>query len=346
MQVFLDQGALNPDLSTLEISDFSDSTLLSSHILSQNFLNADEYEVLVEGLPLSGYPFPELTFKTLTITPITIGSKGGFGSLLRNAAARKKHFTNFDSAKDMNGKRLRDIRNEKQLIEWLRKKKQERKYVDGELEEFKKQEKERVAKSSFLKIDKSYNDKVGKWVNTLNSSVRAGMKKRFLRKRNDQEALGDAQETMVCENDPQSLAPCKKLKSTFIDCEIAPKNQEQAAQRKNSSNGSTNGSDEVDNKENADADDGKGSDTEQNVIEPEIAAETIEEAPVIVYAEIILIEIESVEDLIALGVEHLKSELMRLGLKCGGKLEDRAQRLWDIKLNPSLLFDKKYIAKK
>lgn len=301
---------------------------------------------MVEGLPLSGYPFPELTFKTLTITPITIGSKGGFGSLLRNAAARKKHFTNFDSAKDMNGKRLRDIRNEKQLIEWLRKKKQERKYVDGELEEFKKQEKERLAKSSFLKIDKSYSDKVGKWVNTLNSSVRAGMKKRFLRKRNDQEALGDAQETMISENDGQRIAPCKKLKSTFIDSEIAPKTQAQAAQRKNSSNGSNNGSEEVDNKENGVADDGKGSDTEQNVFEPEIASETIEEAPVIVYSEIILSEIESVEDLIALGVEHLKSELIRLGLKCGGKLEDRAQRLWDIKLNPSLLFDKKYIAKK
>ena len=34
--------------------------------------------------------------------------------------------------------------------------------------------------------------------------------------------------------------------------------------------------------------------------------------------------IEKVEDLIKLGLNHLKHELARLGIKCGGSLTERA----------------------
>ena len=37
------------------------------------------------------------------------------------------------------------------------------------------------------------------------------------------------------------------------------------------------------------------------------------------------------EDLQALGLERLKADLMRRGLKCGGSLQERAQRLFSIK---------------
>ena len=47
-----------------------------------------------------------------------------------------------------------------------------------------------------------------------------------------------------------------------------------------------------------------------------------------------------------MGGEHIKNELKRLGLKCGGTLKDRAHRLWDIKLDPRKLFDPKFLAKK
>ncbi|RWS28792.1 Splicing factor 3A subunit 3-like protein, partial [Leptotrombidium deliense] len=39
----------------------------------------------------------------------------------------------------------------------------------------------------------------------------------------------------------------------------------------------------------------------------------------------------SVEELASLGLDRLKSALMALGLKCGGTLEERAQRLWSTK---------------
>ena len=42
-------------------------------------------------------------------------------------------------------------------------------------------------------------------------------------------------------------------------------------------------------------------------------------------------KIESEEDLLKFSPEILKSELIKLGLKCGGRLEERAHRLWLIK---------------
>jgi len=64
------------------------------------------------------------------------------------------------------------------------------------------------------------------------------------------------------------------------------------------------------------------------------------------FLEIDMNTINSVEDLLKLGPDHLKHELTRLGLKCGGNLQERANRLYDIKLNPQLLFNPKYLAKK
>lgn len=54
-------------------------------------------------------------------------------------------------------------------------------------------------------------------------------------------------------------------------------------------------------------------------------------------------DVDSVEDLEAFGLDRLKQELMNRGLKCGGTLEQRAQRLFSVKgltkdqIDPDLL---------
>ena len=54
-------------------------------------------------------------------------------------------------------------------------------------------------------------------------------------------------------------------------------------------------------------------------------------------------EAQCVEDLYPLGLDRLKQESMDRGLKCGGTLEQRAQRLFSVKglsldqIDPSLL---------
>eukprot|EP00828_Plagiopyla_frontata_P031607 TRINITY_DN4142_c0_g1_i2.p1 TRINITY_DN4142_c0_g1~~TRINITY_DN4142_c0_g1_i2.p1 ORF type:complete len:185 (-),score=32.67 TRINITY_DN4142_c0_g1_i2:5-559(-) len=56
--------------------------------------------------------------------------------------------------------------------------------------------------------------------------------------------------------------------------------------------------------------------------------------------------IQNLEELKELGNENLKFQLERLGLKSGGTLEQKAERLYKIKLNPMNVFIPGYQAKK
>ena len=53
----------------------------------------------------------------------------------------------------------------------------------------------------------------------------------------------------------------------------------------------------------------------------------------------------SAEELEAVGLDRLKSALMALGLKCGGTLQQRAQRLYLTKDTPLDKLDKSLFAK-
>ena len=54
--------------------------------------------------------------------------------------------------------------------------------------------------------------------------------------------------------------------------------------------------------------------------------------------------IDCVEDLEALGLERLKGELVGRGLKCGGTLRQRAERLFQLKTTPLAELDPKHFA--
>ena len=71
------------------------------------------------GLPLnlSKVPLSALNNATILASLPLCGGKGGFGSLMRNQAAKKKKITNWDASRDLSGRRIRDINNEKKLIE-------------------------------------------------------------------------------------------------------------------------------------------------------------------------------------------------------------------------------------
>lgn len=46
------------------------------------------------------------------------GGKGGFGALLRGSGKSAKRTTNFDDCRDLNGKRIRTVKNEIRLKQW------------------------------------------------------------------------------------------------------------------------------------------------------------------------------------------------------------------------------------
>ena len=63
------------------------------------------------------------------------GGKGGFGSSLKIQQAVKKQTKNFDACRDLQGRRLRKVNQERQLNEWRLKKAEEekllQKYIEG-----------------------------------------------------------------------------------------------------------------------------------------------------------------------------------------------------------------------
>lgn len=121
----------------------------------------------------------------------------------------------------MNGRRLRDIRNEKQMMEWLKKERIKRQVVKEELQKFKELEKENSAKSSFIKIDKSYGEKVNKWNKTLDTSVRTGFKQRkLLKKRCHDEVMENDDDETEKRNQTKKLLK-KRFLSEKSDIDIS-----------------------------------------------------------------------------------------------------------------------------
>lgn len=368
MQVFLDYGNNDGQMSQLDLTPFDTINDVYEHINSQVKLeNPDiNIELFYEGTPIApaseGFEtidIDELSLKTITVSKSVIGGKGGFGSQLRNAAARKKHFTNFDSAKDMNGRRLRDIRNEKQMMEWLKKERIKRQVVKEELQKFKEYEKENAAKDTFIQIDKSYGEKVKKWNKELDTSVRNGFKQRkLLKKRCHDEVMENDDDETAKRNETKKLLK-KRFLSEKSDIDIYRLHQPTIDSKQE-----TNQIDQdilvLDNPKGDEPDlelssnildknipkievevqnDNINQEIDQKLGEQEIESDTK-------CLGLNLEEVSSLDEQIKQGPNLIKDELTRLGLKSGGRPEDRAQRLWDIKLNPALQFDPKYLAKK
>lgn len=55
-----------------------------------------------------------------------LGGKGGFGSMLRAIGAQIEKTTNREACRDLSGRRLRDVNEEKRIKEWIKKKSQKK----------------------------------------------------------------------------------------------------------------------------------------------------------------------------------------------------------------------------
>lgn len=76
----------------------------------------------------------------MTIVPRTLGGKGGFGSMLRAIGAQIEKTTNREACRDLSGRRLRDINEEKRLKAWIEKQSKRKE----EIEERKKKKLEKL----------------------------------------------------------------------------------------------------------------------------------------------------------------------------------------------------------
>ena len=121
------------------------------------------------------------------------GGKGGFGTNLKIQQAVKKQTKNFDACRDLQGRRLRKVNQERQLNEWRVKKAEEEKllqtYIDGHNDEedlFKKIINEKKQGDAIRKNKLYYNEnKILE--EKVNSSFKYYLKKKRERAREKEE---------------------------------------------------------------------------------------------------------------------------------------------------------------
>jgi hypothetical protein len=107
------------------------SSLLSTFNL-QNLEN-NEYFITSNGKILNNsFPLNELyNNQILTLHESNLGGKGGFGTLLKRQNANKKMTNNVDACRDLTGRRIRHVNQERLLKEWEEKKQEENNIINN-----------------------------------------------------------------------------------------------------------------------------------------------------------------------------------------------------------------------
>lgn len=145
---------------------------------------ADLYEAVSTALKLSRHEF-YLTQNGRRIMDVVelgqiirfhlrmIAGKGGFGSMLRAIGAQIEKTTNREACRDLSGRRLRDINEEKRLKEWLEKNGNQSDDEQAKIQ--RKIAKLRAAPKHEFKDDKYFEDRTN-MADDLHDAVEEGLK--------------------------------------------------------------------------------------------------------------------------------------------------------------------------
>ncbi|XP_062568418.1 splicing regulator SDE2-like [Saccostrea cucullata] len=349
------------------------------------------------------------------IVPRLVGGKGGFGSMLRAIGAQIDKTNNREACRDLSGRRMRDVNNEKQLKEWVAKKAEQ----EREREEKRRERMERRrAVPSHKFEDLLYDQQKAAVAENQEDALQTGLQRVLSKQKasctitSEMEEAGPSGSGLKRKSDDKG-GPCHKVKkhNEWIgidldnlsdldsDEESEPKSDQSSADQNEASNGDQSEAGDEDQSEanngdqseagsgstesehtvrlttkntpDSDSKEQEASECEANLKEirenisdvenktsfeksqqecqknsqdsstsepaPEQSEETEDEKP------FDFDDYCSVGDLEVLGLERLKSLLMERGMKCGGTLQQRAERLFSVKgldpkdINPSLL---------
>lgn len=158
----------------LEVSNLSWDSLIVA-VESKTGLPQTEYYLTQNGKRLSGVtasPLPDVPIRLQERLP---AGKGGFGSMLRAIGAQIEKTTNREACRDLSGRRLRDINEEKRLKAYLDKQKE----ADPEDEAAKLQKKvdKLLAKPKHEFHDASYNQARSELTQNVDEAVQEGLKR-------------------------------------------------------------------------------------------------------------------------------------------------------------------------
>ena len=191
-----------------------------SSLYSELNLDKDINYFISEGKLLKeNFPLIDYDNKVIEVRIRLKGGKGGFGSSLRLQQATKKQTKNFDACRDLQGRRLRKVNQERQLNEWRMKKVEEekllKKYIDGynnnEEDLFKKIMSEKRNIDAIKKNQKFYEDNEKLKFN-IKKSIKIYLNKK--RERNINENIDINKENIEKEKNDE-IKNKKKIKRKF-----------------------------------------------------------------------------------------------------------------------------------
>lgn len=302
-----------------------------------------------------------------------LGGKGGFGSMLRALGARIEKTTNHEACRDLSGRRMRDVNNEKQIAEWLK----EKETKDEEREKKRQAKLERILNPKYTYEDKGYTSNLQLNAEKVDEALQQALQSRK-EKTGEKRKVDDSKQIKVkktClwmgvdedesedESDPESIvsltedSSVKQRSATTSDTkenihcrngnedivnnadnntkEVEPEKIEKEVESTVQSSDKVNNS----NDKSADlVDTTKSSQVDQKHTEKPKPTQVEPKA-------LDLSEYNSAAQLEAVGLDRLKSALMFLGMKCGGTLQDRAKRLFLTKDTPLDQLDASLFAK-
>ena len=291
--------------------------------------NQKTYEVCADELCLEK-DLRKGHFLIIEIFPKLRGGKGGYGAMMKNEAATKKKFVDCYNSKDLKGRRIRDIRNGVDLRKWIKKNKHKQKELDHEREKFRRR-KEKIRqmkiKSQVQREGGVFRKQNQDWNSQISTSVRKAYQKKKKLKMN-------REMVKVFDQDLHEEILEEDLKTEKLITDRVQDKLEKDT------------STELDNdleKQEPDPESIEVNDCIPETVtlkQPEIPDKSIK------IENIELESIVSLEKLKKRDPASLKFTLKNLGMKCGGSPQQRAIRLWEIKNDPTLMFSKKYRAKK
>ena len=177
MKLIIHNSLNNKGISIYNFDE--DSTKTVESLYSDLNLDKNHIYLISDGKILKdNYSLIDYDNKIIEVRIRLKGGKGGFGSSLRLQQATKKQTKNFDACRDLQGRRLRKVNQERQLNEWRLKKAEEekllQKYIDGynnsEEDLFKKIMNEKRQSDALKKNQKYFED---------NENLRKNIQKSF-----------------------------------------------------------------------------------------------------------------------------------------------------------------------
>jgi len=326
-----------------------------------------------------------ITLPPLQFSLGLLGGKGGFGALLRGAGAKagSKKVGNED-CRDLNGRRIRHVKNEQRLAEWYQQQK-EREANGGVLPEKPKERKKKDENKELKNFGGPKNNLFDR-----TERFRKSKKKKLQREEEVRKKEEDDEKT------EQEMRYTEQLKaindSITLSVEQGTKEIVKAPKKDNRGSKHIRGmwqdyeDDEGSDEEEIDQKEEIKEENQMEIEEPAkrqkveiqtndsippqnnglhaILEPTLELTPIITPTEpqsnskeiettiettptnsFDLNQISTIEELESLGLEKLKTELQNLGLLCGGTLKQRAERLFSVKGKNATEIEPKFFAK-